>query len=670
MTNFKHFAKAVNAKLKDFMKDGDNLFVVSTEKDIFRDVYLPSFPDGTDPIYLENTEHDCQCCKTFLRNIGYTVRIDGNNQIETIWSNLEGLTQPYDVVASKLNRFILEEGRLDTILYKEMQSYGTEENRADENGNIVKFHHFWTKLGSNYYGNDHVEKVGKFREGVSLFHRSLHDVQPYSIAEVIDLIESGTIYRGEEFLGLVESFKEVQQTYNPINDEDTRTAFLFKNYNSTLARFKNTSIGSLALDISKNVPIEDAVRMFESKVAPQNYKRTSSVITKKMVELAESQLKILNLEDCIHRRHAKVEDVSVNNVLFVDRSIQSKMKDSNGLMDILEDDVKPSKINLDHAPEINIEDFLSKVVPNTKSMQLLFENGKQNNLMTLTTSDSKEGLFKWGNFAWSYNGDVTDSIRERVKRAGGKTNAHLRVSLAWYNRDDLDIHVEEPTRNIVNFMNKCYKLDVDMNAGVITTDPVENVTWSKGQLVDGVYKVMVDNYTVRDRHKDVGFELEIEHEGSIRSYSFDNAVRGKKSYIHLTVSKGIIQKVEIMNGLTEEVKSSNVWGIKTNTLVDVETVMLSPNHWDDKTIGNKHVFMFLKGCKNPDPVRGFYNEFLREDLTPHRKVLEVLGSRMKTSYSDDQLSGVGFSTTQPNSFKVLTTSNKNVKLPYTVTVNK
>ena len=53
----------------------------------------------------------------------------------------------------------------------------------------------------------------------------------------------------------------------------------------------------------------------------------------------------------------------------------------------------------------------------------------------------------------------------------------------------------------------------------------------------------------------------------------------------------------------------------------------------------------LKGCKNPDSVRGFYNEFLRGDMNEHRKVFEMLASNMKAEYSDEQLSGVGFSTT-------------------------
>jgi hypothetical protein len=74
--------------------------------------------------------------------------------------------------------------------------------------------------------------------------------------------------------------------------------------------------------------------------------------------------------------------------------------------------------------------------------------------------------------------------------------------------------------------------------------------------------------------------------------------------------------------------------------------MLSPNFWDSRDIGNKHYMFMLDGCKNDGSARGFYNEFLSAELETHRKTMEIVGARMRTDETDDQLSGLGFSSTQ------------------------
>lgn len=80
--------------------------------------------------------------------------------------------------------------------------------------------------------------------------------------------------------------------------------------------------------------------------------------------------------------------------------------------------------------------------------------------------------------------------------------------------------------------------------------------------------------------------------------------------------------------------------------------MESPNFWDGRAIGNRHLFFVLEGCRNDGTARGFFNEFLDERLTPHRKVFEVVAGKMKPAESDEQLSGLGFSSTQRDSVVV------------------
>ena len=54
----------------------------------------------------------------------------------------------------------------------------------------------------------------------------------------------------------------------------------------------------------------------------------------------------------------------------------------------------------------------------------------------------------------------------------------------------------------------------------------------------------------------------------------------------------------------------------------------------------------LKDCINDETPNGFFNEYLKQELAEHKRVFEALGSRMSVEHTNDQLSGVGFSTTK------------------------
>lgn len=101
--NFTNFKEAVQRQWAAMLKIGPILRTGIT-KDLLWDTYLGSFPEGTNPIYRERTEHDCNCCKQFVRNIGDAVVIN-DGKLVSIW-DVTVNDDAYQVVAHKLSQAV------------------------------------------------------------------------------------------------------------------------------------------------------------------------------------------------------------------------------------------------------------------------------------------------------------------------------------------------------------------------------------------------------------------------------------------------------------------------------------------------------------------------------------------------------------------------------------
>ncbi len=660
--DFNKFANKIEQQFNKMSKS--TLYTVNLEPDEVWDKYINSFPEGTNNIYRERREYDCSCCKSFIRRIGNVVSIK-NGKLISVWDvDTEGY---YQIVSDVLSKFI-KESTIDSIfISKESKAGAKTTKELLDSGSIRTWSHFHCNIPSALVNRDRATIIGETNGTKDVFVRGLKELTIESLEIVSELIDQNSLYRGMEFKNGITSFLDLKRKYDKSKNKDI---FIWENIKKSGARIRNTAIGTLLQDISKNIDLTIAVKSFEDKVSGTNYKRTTALVTEGMKKNALKTIKELGIEDSLHRRYAHIEDISVNNVLFSDKTTTSLMKDS---IDLLLDSTVSKSIpkNFDKLEEINIDDFIRTILPKSETIEVMFENKHTSNLVSLIapSEPASPNILKWNNnFSWSYSGEITDSMKQLVKDAGGDITGVLRFSIKWNEEqndpsNDLDAHCRTPSSHIY------FSKKTDGNTGGLDVDitrpgskvAVENITWQNiNEMEDGTYNFYVKNYSGRNTN---GFRAEIEFDGKIHSYNYSNSVTSDVPVAIVTLKNNQFSIEHKLNS-ADSVKTE--WNIETNNFHKVKTIMYSPNYWDDNKEGNKHLFFMIDNCINRNPTRGLYNEFLDNKLTEHRKVFEVLGSKLKCQPDDNQLSGLGFSSTVHNELivKVSGTFNRTLKIKF------
>jgi hypothetical protein len=655
-----------------------------------------------------------------VRTVGGVVAIvDG--ALVSIW-DVE-VPEPYKTVAAIMSELV-KSGSIDNVVLHTERSVGTAKNFQQVTGlsgpgtdsGVITWNHFHINLPTSACAAkaDIGPKLSDYRATHDVLKRGLEELTLDSVDTVLELIAQNSLYRGEESKFALEGFHGLLTRYAALPRDMGQEQDLFIWLHSTVAsatnRIRNTAIGTLLIDLSAGAELEDAVRKFETSImAPANYKRPTALVSKAMIEKARLKIDELGLASALERRYAVPEDVTVANVLFASRGKTtvlsgqrggSKTLSANAAFSELTAAIAENPRSYDKVEEIGIEKFLTDVLPKSKGLEVLLENRHAGNLVSLVapSDPTAERLFKWPNaFSWSYAGEMADSIKERVKRAGGSVTGDLCCRLAWDYEDDLDFHMKEPggqSSSAAKWMgsgsgsNHIYydnvrrlsasggMLDLDANGrDGRKAEPAENIFYAdRMKMAEGMYELIVNNYARRSTG--VGFEAEVEFEGQTFHFTHDKAMRTSEN---ITVAKIQFTRKDgfkIIESMPSTQSSKAIWGLKTQTFQKASMVMLSPNYWSNEVpgssqashavdrltgewsgVGNKHWFFMLEGCANEGAARPFYNEMLRSDLEPHRKTLEMVGAKLRTDEATRQLSGIGFSSTKHDSLTVRVTGS-------------
>ena len=658
--SFNQFKQVFQSNFNKLIEGQTQLYVTDVDKHELWDAYLNAFPDD------ERQGFNCNCCRQFIKNYGNVVAIK-DGEVKSMW-NFTVDDVMYAGVIAALNNLV-SESNVTNVFVSKVAKLGTDRSLTLS----TEWQHLFAKLPRTLvtqsgYSEDtlmHHKRV-KYSALTSI----LDNISIDATETLLSLIADNQLYRGESNRAKLNELLRHQQQYAQLTVD--KSNYCWSNCDTYVTDLHGSSLGDLLVELTNGRDFDAAIRFYESKVSGGSYMRTNQVISsKKQVEEANALVIELGLESALNRRFANESDINVNDALFINRS----QKLNTNVFDSILDEVPVNPKSLSKLTEVSIDDFIKSVLSEgVSNVELLLESRHSGNLVSLVTAvdSTAPSLFKWDNsFSWVYNGGNADSMRERVKAAGGRVdNVVSRFSIQWNdngdNSIDFDAHCIEPDDNEISFRKMRSVttgwLDVDVRSPGRNV-AVENIVHiDRRRMIDGNYEYFVHNYSSRTSNG--GFTAELEVDNQLFSYVYDKNLRGGEKIPVVTVKFDKLTGFTIVKSLDSSgsvTSSKEIWGIKTNLFHKVNLISLSPNHWTT-AIGEKHYLFMLENCVNSDNPRSIFNEYLKSELLQHRKVFDVLGDKLKTPSCANQLSGVGFNSTLRNDFVVRVNGNRTMRV--------
>ena len=634
-------------------------YVVNTSKDDIYAAYQNAFPEGTNEIFRVRATHDCNCCKRFITRIGRVIAVSETGTVSTVWEDAAsdyGLAPEYREVAATLDSLVRAAGISSAFVVDNMKEFydvgQAQNNEVTESGTLT-WHHFHAQVPKHLRArhSSAAKVLGDRAENMAMLKSTLNHVPAEVTQTLIEYIQQDSIYRGKEHLETLTSLHKMQKTWAGIGAR-ARSRFLWvsAHRNPGACRLRSSLIGTLLQDMAADSDYETAVKKYEKAAAPENYKRPTALVTEAQRNAARDAVKSLGYTTMLYRRIATLFDFPPEQMLFLNRAPYVAP-------DVVDDAFGNIAVAAKKAPkaakEISWDDFRDNVLPTAAQLELFYTNDMRNNRVAFTSGDTPADYFAWKHpLAWSYAGNYTDAIRERVKNAGGAVEGDVCIRLAWDYTDDLDLSVKEPDGYTVYYRNRKIAsgnggtLDVDANGmDGIRPDPCENIVYpNRIAMQPGEYEVRVNNYTRRS--DGVGFKMHIEICGVTHEIEYDKPLRSDEwvSVAKLTVGSEHNVTVEFGKAIQSAVRPKRLWGIDTHQFHNVQLVFNSPNYWVDKPRGLQHTFFVLSGATPDEPVRAFFNEYLTPELHEHRKTLEIVGATTQLQPGSNATAGVGFVT--------------------------
>lgn len=656
---YEELLENIKASFAAKMKDNIKTPLFRTDATGLFDTFLQYIPD------TYKQEYTCRTCQHFVDRFGGLVFIKEDGTTESAIWNVDNIPGMFQEPIAQMKE-IVESANVQDVFVSDYVNLGT----FDTNG----FHHFSVNLPRIMLNTSRIKKASQVSaekaEDYGMLKRALEKYSMPNIEQALNILESGSLYRGDSYVGRCKWFKEVKEKISVINNQKAHINMIWKCAATAPNGFTHISgsmLGTLLNDIVTGYNFDAIKSRFENNMSAENYRRAQSAPTQRAVESAEKTIEKLGLADSLRRRYATLDELPENE--FIWKSKEEKKEVKTGIFSGVQTKAVLSNEGHSVIPQVTMtwDKFRKTILPTVDKLEVKVEGTSHLMGMVTASVPDSENIMNWDNpFSWYYQSGIDSVIKERVEAKGGKyENCEIRCSLLWNTRTDLDVHCICPDGFHIYFGKKTHgygSLDVDANVYGETTTPVENIRWPICTAPNGRYQFYVHDYTNRANNNP--YKLELEVNGKVYTY---------EGNLKKTDSKDVVFEFDYVPGedpkFTERSKKTDVketWGI-SNGFSEVSAIIPSPNMWGENPYkkSGEHTFFLLKGCKDMTGGvgRGFFTEMLKGDLQEIRKTLEAYTAATPIEGEEETSAcGVGYSKDKKWNLIVKVTTGNTVKM--------
>lgn len=387
MDHFDKFSAFLRASLAQALLWGDGHLYATNKTDLDQ-VYLSGFANPADRQY-----HNCSACRSFLRRYGGLAVIskDGTQVRSAFFSFLDATKVPehftgaFDALISAAHSQL----RIRGIFESSVLRFGTPEAGG--------WRHFWADNPRVYQRTtlSAGQKMAEHQHNFETLQRALNEIPPQVFAQVAYLMQGNVIKRAAKFLALAEQYAALA----PVKDH-VRLWHALANGPAGFASIKSSALGSLYDDLTKGLPVKDAVARFNAVTDSRVYMQPTAAPKAGNIDRAEKIFNDLGLSLSLERRVLTRDEVMNQCVWTPDRALPLNIPPAKGIFgNLREDTVVPIDGG---AIQLSLRRFMEKVCLTTARMSLR-DLGRPVDLGFLTgpVHDSAPPLFAWGHaYSW------------------------------------------------------------------------------------------------------------------------------------------------------------------------------------------------------------------------------------------------------------------------------